>query len=165
MPCFTVEDELTTTKNTKRTGEFSEAAFLHRAEGLAFKLAKPWGDSERYDFILDSGTRLWKVQVKGTEALRARGYEVRASYTNRQGPRQLRRRRHRRPRRPRHPPRPLVHRPRRRLGRASHAPLLSPRRQTLPLRAIPRSLGPLPPASRSPPRPLSPRHRPHPLPI
>ena len=73
------------TKNTKRTGEFSEAGFLHRAEGYGFKLAKPWGDSERYDFILDSGSHLWKVQVKGTEVLRARGYEVRASYTEGKG--------------------------------------------------------------------------------
>ena len=69
------------TKNTKRTGEFSEAGFLHRAEGYGFNLAKPWGDSERYDFILDSGSRLWKVQVKGTEVLRARGYEVRVAFT------------------------------------------------------------------------------------
>ena len=39
-------------KNTKRTGEFSEAAFLTKATGLGFRVAKPWGDSERYDFIV-----------------------------------------------------------------------------------------------------------------
>ena len=84
MPLLT-DDAPPAVKNTKRTGEFSEAAFLHRAEGLGFKLAKPWGDSERYDFVLDSGSRLWKVQIKGTETLRARGYEVRASYTDGKG--------------------------------------------------------------------------------
>jgi hypothetical protein len=66
--------------NTKRTGELSEAAFLFKAESLGFRVAKPWGDSERYDFILDSGQRLWRVQLKCTEALRARGYDVQPIY-------------------------------------------------------------------------------------
>jgi hypothetical protein len=39
--------------NTKRKGELSEAAFLLKASSLGFGVAKPWGDSERYDFILD----------------------------------------------------------------------------------------------------------------
>src|ERR1700678_4160911 len=47
--------------NTKQTGERSEAAFLHRASGLGFGVAKPWGDSLRYDFILDNGERLWRI--------------------------------------------------------------------------------------------------------
>jgi PD-(D/E)XK endonuclease len=73
-------------KNTKRTGEFSEAAFLTKATGMGFKVAKPWGDSERYDFIVacpaeDSPEFFWRVQVKCTEITRARAYEVRAAYT------------------------------------------------------------------------------------
>jgi len=68
-------------KNTKLTGERSEAAFLHRAANLGFGVAKPWGDSLRYDFILDNGSRLWRVQVKCTESIRARAYETRATYT------------------------------------------------------------------------------------
>jgi len=67
--------------NTKITGERSEAAFLHRAAGLGFGVAKPWGDSLRYDFILDNGERLIRVQVKCTESIRARAYETRATYT------------------------------------------------------------------------------------
>ena len=39
----------------KRRGEAAEAAFLAKASGLGFGVAKPWGDSERYDFLLDSG--------------------------------------------------------------------------------------------------------------
>lgn len=62
--------------NTKRTGELSEAAFLLKAESLGFSVAKPWGDSEPYDFILDSGHRLWRVQLKCTQVLRARGYDI-----------------------------------------------------------------------------------------
>jgi len=73
-------------KNTKRTGEFSEAAFLLKATSLGFRVAKPWGDSERYDFILacpaqDVPDFFWRVQIKCTEIVRARGYEVRAAYS------------------------------------------------------------------------------------
>jgi len=68
-------------RNTKRTGELSEAAFLLKAETLGFHLAKPWGDSERYDFILDTGARIWRVQIKCTEVLRARGYDVQPIYS------------------------------------------------------------------------------------
>ena len=67
-------------RNTKRTGELSEAAFLLRAESLGFHVSRPWGDSERYDFILDTGPRLWRVQLKCTEVLRARGYDVQPTY-------------------------------------------------------------------------------------
>jgi hypothetical protein len=66
--------------NTKRTGEFSEAAFLLKATSLGFAVTKPWGDSERYDFILDAGSRLWRVQIKGTASIRARGYDVQSTY-------------------------------------------------------------------------------------
>src|SRR6266496_3934328 len=106
---------------TKRTGELAEAAFLYKAAGLGFGVAKPWGDSERYDFILDShcldshnndahnndshredphcpdshnhdshnndsrdhaaARRLWRVQLKCTEVVRARGYDVQPIYS------------------------------------------------------------------------------------
>ena len=62
--------------NTKRTGELAEAAFLHKAVGLGFRVTKPWGDSERYDFVLDSGRRLWRVQIKCTAVERAGGYHI-----------------------------------------------------------------------------------------
>src|SRR5260370_10656458 len=38
--------------NTKRTGESSEAPFLYQASQRLFAISKPFGDSERYDFIL-----------------------------------------------------------------------------------------------------------------
>ena len=72
-------------KNTKITGEKSEAAFLARAAGLGLGVAKPWGDSRRYDFILDNGECLHRVQVKCTESLRARAYETRATYSSGKG--------------------------------------------------------------------------------
>ena len=71
--------------NTKRTGERSEAAFLHKASDLRFGISKPWGDSERYDFILDNRPQpnlcLFRIQIKCTDSLRAGAYETRATYT------------------------------------------------------------------------------------
>ena len=58
----------------KRRGEVAEAAFLAKASSLGFGIAKPWGDSERYDFIVDSGHDFWRVQVKSTQM------RVRSSY-------------------------------------------------------------------------------------
>jgi hypothetical protein len=39
---------------TKRRGELAELAFTLKAASLGFGVAKPYGDSERYDFILDA---------------------------------------------------------------------------------------------------------------
>jgi hypothetical protein len=50
--------------NSKAKGELGELAFAHKAATLGFGVAKPHGDNERYDFILDSGERFWRVQVK-----------------------------------------------------------------------------------------------------
>ena len=72
----------------KARGEAAEAAFLAKAASLGFGIAKPWGDSERYDFILDSGYNLWRVQTKSTERCADSRYQVktsgwRAAYTAR----------------------------------------------------------------------------------
>jgi hypothetical protein len=61
---------------SKRRGEVSELAFFYKAASLGFGVAKPWGDSERYDFILDSGQRLWRVQVKSGCHHRKRCYDL-----------------------------------------------------------------------------------------
>jgi PD-(D/E)XK endonuclease len=62
----------------KQRGELAELGFMFKAAGLGFGVAKPWGDSERYDFILDSGERLWRVQVKSTYVARSPKYSVNA---------------------------------------------------------------------------------------
>ena len=38
----------------KRRGEIAELAFLLKATSLGFGVAKPWGDSDRFDFIITS---------------------------------------------------------------------------------------------------------------
>jgi hypothetical protein len=58
-------------------------AFTYKAAGLGFGVAKPYGDSESYDFILDSGVRLWRVQVKSTYGKQAHSYGIRACGNNR----------------------------------------------------------------------------------
>jgi PD-(D/E)XK endonuclease len=64
-------------RNNKQKGELAELVFLQKAASLGFGVAKPYGDSERYDFILDSGERFWRVQVRSTSSPRGRhGYIV-----------------------------------------------------------------------------------------
>jgi PD-(D/E)XK endonuclease len=48
----------------KARGELAEARFLARAMDLGFVVSKPFGDSARYDFVVDCGGRLSRVQVK-----------------------------------------------------------------------------------------------------
>ena len=50
--------------NNKAKGAIGELAFARKAAALGFGVAKPHADNERYDFILDSGERFWRVQVK-----------------------------------------------------------------------------------------------------
>jgi hypothetical protein len=52
----------------KRRGEIAELAFLLKATSLGFGVAKPWGDSDRFDFILHCPGHLWRVQVKSAWA-------------------------------------------------------------------------------------------------
>jgi hypothetical protein len=61
---------------TKRRGELAELAFILKARTLGFSLAKPFGDSERYDFIVDSGKDLWRIQVKSTTTVLNGRYHV-----------------------------------------------------------------------------------------
>jgi hypothetical protein len=66
----------------KRQGHIAELAFMHKAAELGFGVIKPSGDVEHYDFILDSGCRLWRVQVKSTHTRRKsrRSFDVKTSH-------------------------------------------------------------------------------------
>jgi len=63
---------------TKRRGELAELAFSYKATSLGLHVSKPYGDSERYDFIVDNGHKLWKVQIKSTTVLLNGLYHVNA---------------------------------------------------------------------------------------
>ena len=64
--------------NPKRVGEVIEAAFLAKACKLRIPVCKPWGDSERYDFVVDWGKGFWSVQVKGGASQGGSFYKVMA---------------------------------------------------------------------------------------
>jgi hypothetical protein len=51
----------------QKRGEQGELAFLSKAASLGFDLALPYGQSRRYDVVVDNGKNLWRVQVKTTE--------------------------------------------------------------------------------------------------
>ena len=65
-------------RNTKRRGELAELVFQLIATRMGFAVCKPYGDSERYDFVLDtplahprfqSASLLWRIQVKASTQL------------------------------------------------------------------------------------------------
>jgi len=61
---------------SKQRGELAEMMFMVKAARKGFATAKPYGDSRRYDFILDVGKRLWRVQVKSSSAKQYGSYMV-----------------------------------------------------------------------------------------
>jgi hypothetical protein len=68
--------EVSSRLSIKRRGEVAEAAFLIKAASLGFSVAKPWGDSDPYDFIVQSGSHCWRVQVKSAYARYHGGYQT-----------------------------------------------------------------------------------------
>jgi hypothetical protein len=63
---------------TKHRGDIYEMQFMIEASKRGFGVAKPIGENERYDVILDrGGRRMWRVQVKGSGYVRRNGFSVR----------------------------------------------------------------------------------------
>jgi hypothetical protein len=62
--------------SSKQRGELAEMMFMVKAAQKGFATAKPYGDSRRYDFILDVGNRLWRVQVKSSSSKECGSYQV-----------------------------------------------------------------------------------------
>jgi hypothetical protein len=75
-------------RNVKWRGEIVELAFLAKAASMGFAVTKPYGDSEPYDFIVDSGNRLWRVQVKSGSYKTGSAYRVGASHLSNTKPKQ-----------------------------------------------------------------------------
>lgn len=66
---------------TKHQGDITEMLFMIEASNRGFGVAKPIGDNERYDVILDRGMRrFWRVQVKGTGCVHHNGFSVRTCW-------------------------------------------------------------------------------------
>jgi hypothetical protein len=64
----------------KLRGELGELDFLRKTMGMGMLVSKPWGDSYRYDFVVDWEGRLSRTQVRSTEYRSGlNGYAVHAS--------------------------------------------------------------------------------------
>jgi len=50
--------------NTSRKGDETEAVVLARLMSFGLSVAVPFGDSDRYDLLVDEGDRLYRVQCK-----------------------------------------------------------------------------------------------------
>ena len=72
------QEQMRAGQGPKKKGELAEMAFIYKAESLGFDVAKPYGDSNRYDFVVRSGQRFWKVQVKATGFIAFGNYRVHA---------------------------------------------------------------------------------------
>ena len=69
----------------KAAGQLAELEFLLNASKRSLLLSQPYGDNEPYDFIVDNGIRLFKVQVKSTSHLVQRGNHKSYQITCRRG--------------------------------------------------------------------------------
>jgi len=62
-------------KNCKRRGEWAELVFAARALREGLRLARPWGESSGYDFVVDQECgKMVRVQVKSTIFREGSGY-------------------------------------------------------------------------------------------
>jgi hypothetical protein len=66
----------------KRRGEAAEAAFLARATALGFSVCIPWGDSDRYDSVVERGRGFLRVQVKSATLYAENRYRVKTTGAN-----------------------------------------------------------------------------------
>jgi len=63
----------------KRRGEAAEAAFLARATHLGFTVLIPWGDSNRYDSVVELNRGFLRVQVKSATRYAETRYRVKTT--------------------------------------------------------------------------------------
>jgi hypothetical protein len=66
----------------KRRGEAAEAAFLARATHLGFTVLLPWGDSNRYDSVVELDRGFLRVQVKSATGYADHRYRVKTTGAN-----------------------------------------------------------------------------------
>jgi hypothetical protein len=67
-------DGKTSKSGFKLRGEWTELLFMTRATEHGLRVIKPWGDSSRYDVVVETGGRFLRVQVKSTSHRRGNNY-------------------------------------------------------------------------------------------
>ncbi|HXM62291.1 MAG TPA: group I intron-associated PD-(D/E)XK endonuclease [Terriglobales bacterium] len=60
----------------RRHGDLGEVAFLHKATELGLMVAQPYGTMHPFDFIVQGGQNIYRVQVKAVAHLRKGLYAV-----------------------------------------------------------------------------------------
>jgi hypothetical protein len=60
----------------KRRGEVVELLFLYRAAALGLTVCKPYGDSAKYDFLVDASGHFTRVQVRSVSILQHSAYRI-----------------------------------------------------------------------------------------
>jgi hypothetical protein len=59
-----------------RRGDLGEVAFVHKAMSLGFVVGKPYGQMHRYDFFVEGGQNVWRVQIKTSTCMRDGRYQL-----------------------------------------------------------------------------------------
>ncbi|MGC2478778.1 MAG: group I intron-associated PD-(D/E)XK endonuclease, partial [Candidatus Sulfotelmatobacter sp.] len=77
QPSITLQASAEPTR--KRRGEAAEAAFLARATYLGFSVCIPWGDSDRYDSVVELDRGFLRVQVKSATGYAENRYRVKTT--------------------------------------------------------------------------------------
>lgn len=73
-------------RNTKATGDVSEAYVLMAFVRAGYLVSRPFGENQRYDLIIDDGVKLRRVQVKtGRLCGGVINYSCASSHTHRGG--------------------------------------------------------------------------------
>ena len=60
----------------KAQGELAELRFLLKAVSLGLAVSKPYGDNLRYDFVVEAGGVLRRIQVKSSRVRERRCYHI-----------------------------------------------------------------------------------------
>src|SRR5882724_6773132 len=70
-------------RTKKDKGYLAEMAFVTKAMSLGFNVCKPMGETPGFDFVLESGRSVYKVQVKSGWVEWHGGYPVKISSAHR----------------------------------------------------------------------------------
>lgn len=67
---------------SKDLGELAQAEFIVKAMHNGLRVSEPFGDNQKYDFIVDNGNKLFRIQVKSTSCYIENGdnYKLSTSY-------------------------------------------------------------------------------------
>jgi hypothetical protein len=68
-------------RDTKHIGDLAEMEFMLQAASKGFAVAKPFGDNEHYDVLVDGRSRVWRVQVRSVGVSREHTFVVKTYWS------------------------------------------------------------------------------------